>query len=80
MTSLVNLVHIAALLCMMLSSNVLAADDCTARQAAGYRVLTMENGRKVAVWYPAAASEQPMAYSRSTGGFMGSVAQDASPA
>ena len=39
----------------------------------------MENGRKVAVWYPAAASEQPMAYSRSTGGFMGSVAKDAPP-
>ena len=79
MNGLPNLVRIAALLCSLLSSSVLAADDCTARQAAGYRVLTMENGRKVAVWYPAAASEQPMAYSRSTGGFMGSVAKDAPP-
>ena len=77
---LCNLVRIATLLCAMLSSSVLAAEDCTARQAAGYRVLAMDNGRKVAVWYPAAASEQPMAYSRSTGGFMGSVAQDAAPA
>src|SRR5688572_32039437 len=72
-----NLVRIAALLCVMLSCDALAAEDCSARQAAGYRVLTMENGRKVAVWYPAAAREQPMAYSRATGGFMGSVAQDA---
>ena len=37
----------------------------------------MQNGRKVAVWYPTSATEQPMAYSRSTGGFMGSVAKDA---
>jgi len=70
----------AALLCALLSSSALAADDCSTRQSAGYRVLTMENGRKVAVWYPAAASEQPMAYSRATGGFMGSVAKDALPA
>ena len=75
-----NLVRIVALLCLMCSSSAFAGDDCSARQAAGYRVLTMDNGRKVAVWYPAAASEQPMAYSRSTGGFMGSVAQDAAPA
>ena len=75
-----NLIRIAVLLCSLLSSAAFAADDCSARQAAGYRVLAMENGRKVAVWYPAAASEQPMAYSRSTGGFMGSVAKDAPPA
>ncbi|HVG05521.1 MAG TPA: alpha/beta fold hydrolase [Burkholderiaceae bacterium] len=73
-----NLVRIAALMCAIASSSALAA-DCTARQAAGYRVLAMENGRKVAVWYPAAASEQPLAYSRATGGFMGSVAKDAPP-
>jgi predicted dienelactone hydrolase len=79
MNSLLTPVRIAALLCSLLSSSVLAADDCPARQAAGYRVLATENGRKVAVWYPAAASEQPMAYSRSTGGFMGSVARDAPP-
>jgi dienelactone hydrolase len=40
----------------------------------------MDNGRKVAVWYPAAAAEQPMSYSRNNGGFMGSVAKDAPPA
>ena len=79
MNALPNLLRIAAALCSLLSSSVLAADDCAARQAAGYKVLAMENGRKVAVWYPAAASEQPMAYSRSTGGFMGSVAKDAPP-
>src|SRR5688500_10751864 len=72
-----SLVPIAPLLCLLLGTSVLAADDCSRRQDAGYRVLAMDNGRKVAVWYPAAAKEQPMAYSRSTGGFMGSVAQDA---
>ncbi len=69
-----------ALLFPLLSSTVLAADDCSGRQAAGYRVLAMDNGRKVAVWYPAAAREQPTAYSRSNNGFMGSVAKDAPPA
>ena len=69
-----------ALLFPLLSSTVLAADDCSGRQAAGYRVLAMDNGRKVAVWYPAAAREQPTPYSRSNNGFMGSVAKDAPPA
>ena len=68
------------LLCALPCASAFAASDCSGRQAAGYRVLAMENGRKVAVWYPAAASEQPMAYSRSSGGFMGSVAKDAPPA
>ncbi len=40
----------------------------------------MESGRKVAVWYPAAAAEQPHAYTRNNNGFMGSVALDAPPA
>lgn len=79
MKALPDLLRIAAALCSLLSAGALAADDCAARQAAGYKVLAMENGRKAAVWYPAAAGEQPMAYSRSTGGFMGSVAKDAPP-
>lgn len=29
------------------------AADCNGRQSAGYWVLTLDNGRKVAVWYPA---------------------------
>ena len=56
------------------------AADCDARQSAGYRVLTLESGRKVALWYPAAAAEKPFAYTRSTNGFMGSVAYEALPA
>ena len=56
------------------------AADCDGRQAAGYRVLTLANGRKVAVWYPAAAEEKPFAYARTYNGFMGSVAFDAPPA
>jgi len=47
---------------------------------AGYRVLTMQSGRKVAVWYPTAAAEQPMSYARATTQFKGSVARDAPPA
>ena len=72
--------RLALVVLLLCSSAVFAADDCAERQAAGYRVLTMESGRKVAVWYPTAAREQPMSYSRSNGGFMGSVARDAPPA
>ena len=55
------------------------ASDCDARQSTGYRVLALESGRKVAVWYPAADAERPMAYSHANYGFMGSVAPDAPP-
>lgn len=40
----------------------------------------MDGGRKVAVWYPAAGTEQPFAYARGNSGLMGSVARDAPPA
>ena len=53
--------------------------DCDARQSAGYRILSLDSGRKVAVWYPAAEPEAPFAYSHSNYGFMGSVAQDSPP-
>ena len=33
------------------------AADRNGRQSAGYRVLALDNGRKVAVWYPAASAE-----------------------
>ncbi len=78
--SIASVARITALLCTLATASALAAEGCSARQSAGYRVLAMENGRKVAVWYPAAASEEPMAYSRGNGGFMGSVAKDAPPA
>src|SRR4051812_46915856 len=55
------------------------AADCEGRQPAGYRVLALDNGRRVAVWYPAADPERPLAYSHSNHGFMGSVAQDTPP-
>jgi dienelactone hydrolase len=55
------------------------AIDCDGVQSAGYRVLALDDGRKVAVWYPAAAPEQPFAYSRTNYGFMGRVAADAPP-
>ncbi|HET9024392.1 MAG TPA: dienelactone hydrolase family protein [Burkholderiaceae bacterium] len=57
-----------------------SAADCDGRQAVGYRVLALPSGRKLAVWYPAAATEQPFAYTRAGGGLMGSVARDAPPA
>ena len=53
--------------------------NCDGAQSAGYRVLALEDGRKVAVWYPAAAPEKPIAYSRANYGFMGHVALDAPP-
>ena len=56
------------------------AADCEGRHAAGYRVLTLDSGRKVAVWYPAAAAEKPFPYTRSNNGFLGSVAFEAPPA
>lgn len=70
------------MLCLALQLSLVApvfAADCDARQSAGYRVLGLPNGRHAAVWYPAADSEQPMAYARSNFGFMGSVAKDAPP-
>jgi predicted dienelactone hydrolase len=54
------------------------AADCAGRQSAGYRVLVLDNGRKVAVWYPAALPEQAPA--RAGGGFAARVARDAPPA
>jgi dienelactone hydrolase len=50
---------------------------CDALQSVGYRVLALEDGRKAAVWYPAAEPERSIAYSRS--GVMGRVATDAPP-
>ncbi len=56
------------------------AVDCSGRQSAGYRVLTLDNGRKVAVWYPAAVAEKPASPARAGKGFASSVAFDAPPA
>jgi predicted dienelactone hydrolase len=53
--------------------------DCDATHSAGYRVLALEDGRKVAVWYPAAAPARPFEYSRINYGFKGLVASDAPP-
>jgi predicted dienelactone hydrolase len=72
---------LAAALAFALTSCLPAlAADCNGRHSAGYRVLALDNGRKVAVWYPTAAAEQPAAQSRSAGGFASSVARDAPPA
>ncbi|MGE5160715.1 MAG: alpha/beta hydrolase family protein [Betaproteobacteria bacterium] len=56
------------------------AAGCDGRQSAGYRVLSLPSGRKVAVWYPAAAAEQPLAYTRAGNELQGSGARDAPPA
>ena len=50
---------------------------CDALLSVGYRVLALEDGRKVAVWYPAADPEQSIAYSRA--GDRGRVAADSPP-
>jgi dienelactone hydrolase len=70
----------AAVLLSLAVLGIAHADDCSGRQAAGYRVLALDSGRKVAVWYPAAAAEKPFPYTRSNNGFMGSVAFEAAPA
>lgn len=54
------------------------AADCAGRQSAGYRVLALEDGRKVAVWYPAAVAERVSNPGKR--GFKSSVAVDAPPA
>src|SRR5690348_12328435 len=46
-----------ALIAALHGSASLAAVDCNALQSVGYRVLALEDGRKVAVWYPAAERE-----------------------
>jgi len=73
---------IAAALFVVLQFGAPAASftlDCDAVQSVGFRVLALEDGRKVAVWYPAAAPEQPHAYSPANNRFMGRVAADAPP-
>ena len=72
----------AALLALLAlaASAVARAAPCDGRQSVGYRVLALDSGRKVAVWYPAAAAEQPYAYTRAGGDLAGSVARDAPPA
>jgi len=77
------LLHLFAAFCIALvlaAGGSVRAADCADRQSAGFRVLVLDSGRKVAVWYPAAAPEQPHAYTRNHNGFMGSVARDAPPA
>ncbi len=67
----------ACVAAVLLSAGMPAlAADCSGRYSAGYRVLELESGRKLAVWYPASAAEQPTA----RGGFAGRVARDAPPA
>jgi predicted dienelactone hydrolase len=69
-----------AALLLALAALPASAADCAGRQAAGYRVLTLETGRKVAVWYPAAGAEKPFPYTRNHNNFLGRVAFEAPPA
>ena len=64
----------------LIASACAQAADCNGRQSVGYRVLPLPSGRKVAVWYPAAAAEQAFAYTRAGGDLKGSIARDAPPA
>jgi predicted dienelactone hydrolase len=56
------------------------AADCDGPFSAGYRVLAMDSGRRLAVWYPTHAAEQPVARTPASGSFAVSVARDAPPA
>ena len=64
----------------MVAGSAAHAGDCDGPHTAGYRVLAMDSGRKLAVWYPASAAEVPFTYARATTHFKGSVARDAPPA
>lgn len=77
-SSVAALLRVLALaLCACLPAQ---AADCGGPFSAGYRVLELDNGRQVAVWYPTAAAEQRLSRSRSNNGFASSVARDAPPA
>ena len=54
------------------------AADCNGRFSAAYRVLQLDDGRKVAVWYPTSAAERRLAGAKD--GFASRVARDAPPA
>lgn len=69
-----SLAALACALALIACAPALAA-DCSDRQSAGYRVLALDDGRKVAVWYPAAVAER-VSNPRSSG-FHSSVAVDA---
>ena len=56
------------------------AAGCDGRFSAGYRVLALDNGRRVAVWYPTHAAETSAAPSRANSGLASRVARDAPPA
>ena len=73
-------VRVAAGAILATLSATAAAADCNARQAAGYRVLALDGARRIAVWYPAAASEAEHPYTATSNGFVGRVARDAPPA
>ena len=77
---MLNFLRSTATVLLGLAVGIAHAADCDGRQSAGYRVLTLESGRKVAVWYPAATEEKPFAYARTANDFMGSVAFNAPPA
>ena len=72
------LASLVAASCLLGASLVAHAADCSGRFAAGYRVLRLDSGRQVAVWYPTAAEEKRLA--RSPNGFAARVARDAPPA
>jgi predicted dienelactone hydrolase len=62
------------------ASGLAQAAGCDAPHKVGYRVIDLQGGRKIAVWYPAAAAEERFAYSPSGKGLLGSVAPNAPPA
>lgn len=57
-----------------------AAAACDGRFSAGYRVLAMDNGRRMAVWYPTHAAEPPAPESRAGASVASRVVRDAPPA
>ena len=47
--------------------------------SAGYRILSLSSGRKIAVWYPSRSPESRLSYSKDNNGFYGSAASGGEP-
>ncbi|MGZ8260346.1 MAG: alpha/beta hydrolase family protein [Caldimonas sp.] len=73
-------VVIAAAAGLTLPAAAHGAEACDSRLSAGYRVLSLASGRKMALWYPSRRPESRHAYSKDSHGLHGSVAADAAPA
>lgn len=65
---------------LLASAPTVAATECRAPQAVGYRVLHDAEGLPLAVWYPSSSTEREAAYGRGAGSARSRFAPDGAPA